>query len=75
MGERRDRKLRVWVEAKCRDQEWQFNTQDEVKEAGEVAKEDQGNEVRTPSVEFEIKGKVLDVRCLSTLSFSLSLFY
>ena len=75
MGERRDRRLRVWVEGKCRDQEWQFNNQDEFKEAGEVAKEGQGNEVRTPRVEFEIKGKVLDVRCLSTLSFSLSLFY
>ena len=71
MGERRDRRLRVWVEGKCRDQEWQFNNQDEFKEAGEVAKEGQGNEVRTPRVEFEIKGKVLDVR--RSLSHSLLL--
>jgi len=68
-GERRERKLTIWVQAKVFDQEWQLTTQEgELEKTGEVPK-DETTQVKVPRVEFEIKGKISDVN----LSLSLTL--
>ncbi|GAA5830747.1 hypothetical protein JCM5353_008298 [Sporobolomyces roseus] len=59
-GERRERKLTIWVQANVIDQEWQLTSdqEGELEKAGEVP-QDEATQVKVPRVEFEIKGKIL----------------